>query len=585
MNFSKSKWLSFLYYPGAWPHLLSMLLGLVLSAYFGYLVPGLIRGLGEVYGAKEKYQDNLILLIGVLFIVYFNRVYFQIAVHKYIQGLMGYTRFVCYEKWLNAFDLKSEKNNLSEKYPQGEIISRIINDTEVVRELVTSGTFGIFIDLAFIFSYFFSFITISPKMGAFLSVSELLMVLFLLWGSKYMRDIFFRTRKSRGEVNKTLADLCAGFRDLYYSDHKNYSQKRAAPKFDIYLKDILKSNVWDAGYYSVAESLYPILLLLVVVFFPFSGIKHAAVVLVLVDLIQRSISPVKDIAGKIANIQRALSGFDRLGSFLQDFSEAPKSSHKEAAVLDFKMLDVRIEKFTYQERKDRVSFSLSEIEFKAERGQLVGILGLSGSGKTTLLNILAGNLIAQKFSIKLLNENGDVLLDYSDFKLSQIDDYRLQLGLVAQDSHVFSESLALNISMGFDQLQDISVFWSWIKTQIPYLSRWNIQLNDKINPATLSQGQVQLISAIRACYLKKPIVLFDEISSSLDSELEAALRAAIKLVQQCSITFIVAHRLETLINADSLLLFSQGKLVAQNKHNELLKSSSLYQSFIGELSQ
>ncbi len=334
----------------------------------------------------------------------------------------------------------------------------------------------------------------------------------------------------------------------------------------------------------MAESLYPILLLLVVIFFPFSGIKHAAVVLVLVDLIQRSIAPVKDISGKIANIQRAFTGFDRLDSFLEDFKQAPRVLLSQNLVkAEVAEMVVSIQDFTYEGKNERESFTLTNLEFNVHLGELVGVLGLSGSGKTTLLNILAGNLIAQKFSIILRDTNGKEILCFSDKSLELIDDYRSQIGLVAQDSHVFSESLALNISMGLGDEKGLGDFWLWIKKQIPYLERWNIQLEDKVQPAKLSLGQIQLLSAIRACYLKKPIVLFDEISSSLDSDLEAALRSAIKIVQERSMTFIVAHRLETLINADSLLLLDKGRLIARDHHQNLINESTLYQTFIAEL--
>ena len=150
--------------------------------------------------------------------------------------------------------------------------------------------------------------------------------------------------------------------------------------------------------------------------------------------------------------------------------------------------------------------------YSQKRGNLVGILGLSGSGKSTLLNILAGNLLPESFTMKFLDDAGKTLFEYSEKNLDQIDRYRFQIGLVAQDSHVFSETLSLNISMGQGTEEELASFWPWIKKLIPYLEKWNIQLDDKINPAILSAGQIQLISAIRACFLKKPVVLFDEIS-------------------------------------------------------------------------
>ena len=109
------------------------------------------------------------------------------------------------------------------------------------------------------------------------------------------------------------------------------------------------------------------------------------------------------------------------------------------------------------------------------------------------------------------------------------------------------------------------------------LKKWNQ------SPKSLSLGQNQLICAIRSCYLKKTIVLFDEISSGLDSHLESALREVILLIQGQSLTFIVAHRLETIMEADKILVLEEGKLVSSGKHFDLLKDSSGYQEFIEEM--
>ena len=100
----------------------------------------------------------------------------------------------------------------------------------------------------------------------------------------------------------------------------------------------------------------------------------------------------------------------------------------------------------------------------------------------------------------------------------------------------------------------------------------------------LSLGQRQLLAGVRACYLKKNVVFFDEISSALDSELELALRECILLIQEVSLTIIVAHRVETIVNAHKILVMEKGRLLHSGKHHELLKESNVYQEFIRQLS-
>jgi ATP-binding cassette subfamily B protein len=107
---------------------------------------------------------------------------------------------------------------------------------------------------------------------------------------------------------------------------------------------------------------------------------------------------------------------------------------------------------------------------------------------------------------------------------------------------------------------------------------------EKINPSQLSLGQKQLLAGVRACYLKKNIVFFDEISSALDSELEHALRVCILLIQEFSLTIIVAHRVETIMGANQILVMDKGRVTASGNHQELLQTSAVYQEFIRELS-
>src|SRR5690606_36143406 len=94
----------------------------------------------------------------------------------------------------------------------------------------------------------------------------------------------------------------------------------------------------------------------------------------------------------------------------------------------------------------------------------------------------------------------------------------------------------------------------------------------------------QLLAAVRACYLKKTVVLLDEISSALDSELEEALRQVVQLIQSQCLTFIVAHRLETVVNANRILVMQDGRLVESGVHSELLAHGKVYREFVSELS-
>jgi ABC-type multidrug transport system fused ATPase/permease subunit len=592
MNTSKNKWYSLFFFEGSKFMLALVLVCLVISAILGVMTPKLIANLSFNYADNDLFHKSLIALLINFISVYVNRVVYQLAVNKYVRLLIQFARTQTYGRWL------SSNEHDSEKYPQGEILSRIMSDTEAIRDLITSGSFGIFIDLCFVASCLIGFITLNKFTGFFISGTELIATLGLIWGSQLMRDIFMRLRNSQAKVNRVTANVLGGFHQMYYTRHDNYASIKSNAAFEDFLEKQNQANNMDAAYYAVAESLYPILLALVIFVFPYSGLTEAALIFAIVDLIQRSISPIKEISGKIANIQRAITGIDRIQHFLNDMplklvlgtGQLLSDEHHSKLV----KFDVHVDKFTYPIRTNkneegavqvRDFFSLEDIHFEGRPGELIGIVGLSGSGKSTLLSILAGNLIATDANVDLvMNSKG------SDYHLSikDLDEYRREVSIVSQESHIFSESLIFNITLKRDLAEaEVAHFvreWEKLEESIPYLRTMGLSIHEKITPSKLSLGQKQLLAGVRACYLKKSIVFFDEISSALDSELEHALRKCILLIQEFSLTIIVAHRVETIIGADRILVMEKGRVESSGKHSELIIKSLVYQEFIRELS-
>ena len=572
--------------------LVVVLLCLVISAFLGVQTPKLIAALSTHYDDDALFQKALWALFINFCAVYLNRVIYQLGVNKYVRLLIQYARTQTYGRWL------SSNEHDSEKYPQGEILSRIMSDTEAIRDLITSGSFGIFIDLCFVASCLVGFINLNHFTGFFISGTEILATLALIWGSQLMRDVFMRLRNAQAKVNRVTANVLGGFHQIYYTRHDNYASLKSNAAFEDFLEKQNQANNLDAAYYALAESLYPILLALVIFIFPYSGLTEAALIFAIVDLIQRSINPIKEISGKIANIQRAITGIDRIQHFLNDMPMKLSMSTNQllSDVHHSKLIkfDVRIPNFTYPKRvqkKDeenvevRDHFSLEDIHFEGHPGELIGIVGLSGSGKSTLLNILAGNIIASEAVVDLTmnSENKDYHLAISD-----LDEYRREVSIVSQESHIFSESLVFNITLkrglAPSEVEHFEREWKKLEESIPYLKTMGLSTYKKITPSELSLGQKQLLAGVRACYLKKSIVFFDEISSALDSELEHALRKCILLIQEFSLTIIVAHRVETIMEADKILVMDRGRVKNSGNHKELLLTSSVYQEFIRELS-
>lgn len=580
----KNKILDYIYLKDQKLLIIIIFVAIGLSAVIGYFTPIFISDLYQSYKVQGATDKAIMGLVFLFISEYFISILYQLALNKYIQKLLEFIRNRSYSSWIHTLEVIDNKSNNENKYPLGEVLSRVLTDTEAVIELVSSGSFKIFIDFAFIISCLISFIRLNTVSGIALISVEVLACILLVIGSQKMSVVYMAVRKSTGIMSRVIANLAGGFRFSYFHPNFKYASRKGYDSFEDFLQKQLVANVWDAGYFSIAESLFPILLAMLVFIFPYSHITELALIATIVDLIQRSISPIKEISGKISGIQRAKTGIIRIEEFNRDLALKPKSDANvnHSFSRELKKFSCRIDDFSYKSGSSEKDFRLTDISFDAYPGQLVGIIGQSGSGKSTVLKILATNILENASQIifeTLENEKLEVRPD----DIYSILQYRKMVSIVSQDSHIFSSSLAFNVSLQGEIHQDLIDFWDKVKNEIVYVKNWNIDLETIIKPKELSLGQKQLICALRSCFLTKPIVLFDEISSGLDSELEEALQKLVLMIQKKSLTFIVAHRIETILKADKILVMSEGKLVGQGRHTELLQNSAPYQDFITQL--
>ena len=551
------------------------------TSYFGYLTPGLIYNLSANFQSEPDFYKSLHILLYVLLGIFFTRLVYQLIINKYVKVVLCNIRNECYSVWIESYDLVENKSGKdSHEFPLGDLISRLMNDTQAFRELLTSGTLSIIMNIIFVISCVIGFIKLDVFSGSIISIAQVFATLILLYGSKYMRDIFHKVRSTRAKVAKQMANVTGGFDQIYYLDHKNYASVEGSTVYSEFMETQLKANVWDASYYSVAESLYPLFIILVIAVAPYSNVMEGALIFAIIDLIQRSIEPIKGVAGKIVVIQRALTGLERIKEFYDEVSKKESSStveqtNKEINILNF---NVNLESFTYPSKNNAKTFTIKDINFDVNPGETVGFVGVSGCGKSTLLKMMAGMILPDQGKIEVETSSG--IIQFPNKSLNK--GYRELVSLVSQDSHVFSAPLEFNITLGLNK-GDFTKFWEDVSSKIKYLSIWGVKPNDIIDLKKISDGQKQLICALRSCYLKKEIVCFDEISSSLDSDLEEALRELVELIQSQALTFIVAHRIETVLKANKIVVLKEGRIVGQGSHQHLSERNNYYQEFLNEL--
>ncbi len=547
-----------------------------ITSVIGFYTPIKISELFASYDSPEKFNATLKILLGLFLFEYINVVVYQAFINKYIEKMITHVRSIPFNKWLRTYEIS---NTEKDKFPLGEVLSRIMSDSEALQELASTGTFGFIINVIFILSCLVSFLTLNTSSGILLIAAEVFACSLLLYLSKFMVKVFMDVRDSQASMSKTLANITSGFKQSYYTIHENYASKKSDHVFEVFLKKQLNANIWDASYYSLAESLYPILLAFLVFVFPFSRVTEIAIIAAIIDVLQRSIGPIKEITGKITNIQRARTGVIRIGEFTTYLENLP-SSYDEMEFKEnlFESVSINIDHFSYGSKSD---FEIKNVRITGKSGELIGLVGKSGCGKSTILKILSANILAPQCQIELNLKDKEITFKLDD--LEMISDYRKYVSIVSQDSHVFTESLKFNITLGYET-KNFEEQWSSIKSSIPYLAKWDFDLDSKIIPDQLSLGQKQLISAIRSCILFKPIVLFDEISSGMDSELELALREMVLYIQKHALTIIVAHRVETIVAANQIIVMEDGKINSVGQHDSLVKSSDVYREFIDKIS-
>ncbi len=213
---------------------------------------------------------------------------------------------------------------------------------------------------------------------------------------------------------------------------------------------------------------------------------------------------------------------------------------------------------------------LEGITFEATPGQMVAIVGRSGSGKTTLIKCLAGLLEPTAGSIRF---------DGMELQALNYRDLRRKIGFVLQENHLFDDTIARNIAFGEQEPDMDAVLWAArVANAHDFIERLPLGYDTRVGESgvSISGGQRQRIAIARAVYHRPPVLIFDEATSALDTESERAVKENLDSLLQGRTSFVIAHRLSTVRDADQVIVLEQGKLVERGTHDELMERQGLY---------
>jgi ATP-binding cassette subfamily B protein len=280
------------------------------------------------------------------------------------------------------------------------------------------------------------------------------------------------------------------------------------------------------------------------------------------------ISPVIALAGLWDELQEVLISVERLNDVFE--TEQEENPDQPLLVMPKIKGQVKLEDVTFRYNEDDEANTLQNITFEVEAGETVAIVGRSGSGKSTLIKLLQGLYHAN---------SGHIWIDGHDISHVSPSSLRSQMGVVPQECYLFSGTIAENITLyrdGFSLEEVVEV--AKLAEAHAFVQSMPLGYNTKVGErgSSLSGGQRQRVSIARALLGSPPILVLDEATSSLDTESERRFQRNLEQVSRDRTTFIIAHRLSTVRNANRILVLDRGILVEQGNHEELMALEGLY---------
>ena len=260
------------------------------------------------------------------------------------------------------------------------------------------------------------------------------------------------------------------------------------------------------------------------------------------------------------------------------FQQEPEQGHDRARLTPVRSLEGRI---SFRQMGFRYGGSesppiLEDLTIEIPPNTKVAIVGRSGSGKTTLIKCLSGLLEPTQ---------GTILYDGLDMKTLNHRDLRRKIGFVLQENHLFDDSIARNIAFGEEEPDMDKVMWAaQVASAREFVERLPLGYDTKIGESglALSGGQKQRVAIARAVYQRPPVLIFDEATSALDTESERAVKENLDQLLTGRTSFVIAHRLSTVRDADLILVLEKGRLVEQGSHDELMERQGLYYFLVSQ---
>lgn len=477
--------------------------------------------------------------------------------------------------FLVARDLRNDALKKLEKVPlkyidinqHGDIVSRVISDVDQIVDGLLMGFTQIFTGVLTILITLFFMFSINYKIAIIVIVLTPLSLFIAKFISKRTYHLFEKQSKIRGEETAFLNEMVVNQKTVIaYGEEKNNIDKFI--KINNRLEEVgIKASFFSAITNPCTRFVNNIVYACVAfagASFAIAGNLSVGGLTCFLNYANQYTNPFNEISGVLTELQNAFASAKRIFEVIEQEEEKDDGKGNLENVQG--KVELKDVEFGYTENK----MILDGINFVAEPGTKIAIVGPTGCGKTTLINLL----------MRFYDLNsGKILIDQKDITDVNRTSLRKSFGMVLQDTWIKKGTIRENIKLGKPEATDEDVIqaaksamaYNFIK-RLPEGFETIVENNDSI----LSEGERQLISIARVMLLDPPMLILDEATSNIDTRTEQKVQKAFAKLMKGRTSFVVAHRLSTIVSADIILVMKNGEIIEKGKHQELLESGGFY---------
>ena len=454
--------------------------------------------------------------------------------------------------------------------PAGKVVSKITNDTEVVRQnFFVAATANVLNSIIIIVGIYVVIFSLNIRLGAALLLVIPAILLWQLVFSKKAGAFTGPLRESFSNMNGKLNEIIQGMsiiqvfqqEKLVNEEYEEIVQEwKGIGLEELKIESFLAWSV--VGFLRNVTLMFAVLYLSVNYLGGTLGLT-AGFIYAIVDYINRLYDPIENLVQIFTGLQHAFAA----GGRVIELMETPIEKSGDA---DFVMEDGKVEFKNVSFSYDGKTPVLKNISFTIEAGETVAFVGHTGSGKSTIMNLLF------RFYDPI---DGEIWIDHQNITLSNQRKVREKMGIVLQDPYLFAGTLGSNIGMENSAITTEMMENALIQVGGQHiLERSEEGLDNPIQDkgAEYSSGERQLISFARALAFNPTILVLDEATSHVDTQTEGMIQQAMEVLSKGRTTVMIAHRLSTIVHADKIFVLDKGEIVEQGNHTELVEQDGMY---------